>query len=36
MTTEEFKQEVYNQRGNEYSVIGEYINSMEKIKIRTK
>ena len=33
-TTEEFKQEVYNQRGNEYSVIGEYINSMEKIKIR--
>ena len=33
-TTEEFKQEVYNLVGNEYSVLGEYITNKTKIKMR--
>ena len=33
-TTEEFKQEVFELSGNEYSVLGAYVNSNTKIKIR--
>ena len=33
-TTREFKQEVYNLVGNEYSVLGEYITNKTKIKMR--
>lgn len=33
-TTEQFKQKVYNLVGNEYTVVGEYINTMTKIKMR--
>ena len=33
-TTEEFKQEVYNLVKDEYTVLGEYINSREKILMR--
>ena len=33
-TTREFKQEVYNLVGNEYSVLGEYINNKTKIKMK--
>lgn len=33
-TTEEFKKEVYEKVGDEYSVLGEYINSSTKIKMK--
>jgi very-short-patch-repair endonuclease len=33
-TTEEFKKEVFNVVGDEYEVLGEYVNSRTKIKIR--
>lgn len=33
-TTQEFKKEIYNLVGNEYSVLGEYVNNRTKIKIR--
>jgi len=33
-TTEEFIKEVYDSRGDEYTVLGEYINNTTKIKIR--
>lgn len=34
LTQEEFEQRIFEQRGDEYSVISEYINSASKIKIR--
>lgn len=33
-TTEQYKIEVYNLVGNEYTILGEYINAKTKIKIR--
>ncbi|WP_265917706.1 hypothetical protein [Clostridium perfringens] len=33
-TTEEFKKEVYDKYGNEYEILGEYINAKTKIKVR--
>ena len=35
-TTKEFKQEVYDLTNDEYTVIGEYINSKTKINILYK
>jgi len=32
--TEKFKQEVFDKVGDEYTVLGEYVNSKEKVKIR--
>ena len=33
-STKEFKEEVYDLVGDEYEVIGEYVNSQEKIMMR--
>ena len=35
-TTEEFKRKMFNQHGNDYEVLGEYINGRTKILIRHK